>query len=118
MNFKNFTFSIIFLAISIAATADEPVGAVQSESVNQSSNSVSSFDQTMEARSVGGIEEVVVTAQKREEKLFSKQKRNLKTFLKKSHRTITHHHVSQFVRCSSDGNSHAVKCTRDVENTR
>lgn len=29
-----------------------------------------------------------------------------------------HHHVSQFVRCSSDGNSHAVKCTRDVENTR
>ncbi len=70
MNFKQITLSIVFIAtFSIATIADEPVGVVQSESVNQSSNSVSSFDQTMEARSVGGIEEVVVTAQKREESL-------------------------------------------------
>jgi hypothetical protein len=57
----------------------------------------------------------------REKALFSSKRRNLNTtFLKKRHRTIkTHHHVSQFVRCSSDfWNSHAVKCTRDVENTR
>ena len=70
MNFKQITLSIVFIAtFSIATSADEPVGAVQSESATQSSNSVSSFDQTMEARSVGGIEEVVVTAQKREESL-------------------------------------------------
>ena len=68
MNFRYFRFSVIFIAtFSIASIADEPVGIVQSESVNQSSNSVTSYDQTMEARSVGGIEEVVVTAQKREE---------------------------------------------------
>jgi len=57
----------------------------------------------------------------REKKLFFRAKEETRTtFLKKRHRTIkTHHHVSQFVRCSSDfWNSHAVKCTRDVENTR
>ncbi|MEL0208547.1 MAG: hypothetical protein VW915_06600, partial [Gammaproteobacteria bacterium] len=70
MNFRYFRFSVIFIAtFSIASIADEPVGIVQSESVNQSSNSVTSYDQTMEARSVSGIEEVVVTAQKREESL-------------------------------------------------
>lgn len=53
------------------------------------------------------------------EKALSSKEETRTTFLKKRHRTIkTHHHVSQFVRCSSDGNSHAVKCTRDVENTR
>ncbi len=41
MNFKQITLSIVFIAtFSIATSADEPVGVVQSESVNQSSNSV------------------------------------------------------------------------------
>jgi len=59
-------------------------------------------------------------AAKREKKkklFFEKKKKH--TRQKKVTEPITHHHhVSQFVRCSSDGNSHAVKCTRDVENTR
>ena len=51
---------------------------------------------------------------------FEQKKKPEHLSSKKGTRTIkTHHHVSQFVRRSSDfWNSHAVKCTRDVENTR
>ena len=68
MNYKNYFFSFLVI-FCFAVTADEPVGSVQSENASQRSGQVSVTDQSMEVRSVGGIEEVVVTAQKREQSL-------------------------------------------------
>ena len=68
MNYKNYFFSFLVI-FCFALSADEPVGAIQSENTSQSSGQVSMTDQSMEVRSAGGIEEVVVTAQKREQSL-------------------------------------------------
>ena len=68
MNYKNYFFSILVISC-FAVTADEPVGAVQSENASQSRGQASMAEQSMEVRSAGGIEEVVVTAQKREQSL-------------------------------------------------
>ena len=68
MNYKNYLFTGLLIS-ALAVTADEPVGAVQSESATQADQVVTMTEQSMEVRSVGGIEEVVVTAQKREQSL-------------------------------------------------
>ena len=68
MNYKNYFFSFLVI-FCFAVSADEPVGAIQSENASQRSGQVSMTDQSMEVRSAGGIEEVVVTAQKREQSL-------------------------------------------------
>ena len=61
MNYKNYLFTGLLIS-ALAVTADEPVGAVQSESATQADQVVTMTEQSMEVRSVGGIEEVVVTA--------------------------------------------------------
>ena len=77
MNIKNYFLVGMVLSAS-SLIADVPVGKVQSEVADQASSEetiqqrVVSSEQSMEVRSVGGIEEVVVTAQKREESLFKK----------------------------------------------
>ena len=74
MNIKNYFLVGMVLSAS-SLIADVPVGKVQSEVADQASSEetiqqrVVSSEQSMEVRSVGGIEEVVVTAQKREESL-------------------------------------------------
>ena len=69
MNYKNYLFTGLLIS-AFAVTADVPVGAVQSESATQKADQVVTMtEQSMEVRSVGGIEEVVVTAQKREQSL-------------------------------------------------
>ena len=69
MNYKNYLFTGLLIS-AFAVTADEPVGTVQSESATQKADQVVTMtEQSMEVRSVGGIEEVVVTAQKREQSL-------------------------------------------------
>ena len=69
MNYKNYLFTGLLIS-AFAVTADVPVGTVQSESATQKADQVVTMtEQSMEVRSVGGIEEVVVTAQKREQSL-------------------------------------------------
>lgn len=61
MKLKNYFFAAVFL-MPAYVLADEPVGVVISESNTQS---VVTSEQTMEVNTVEGLEEVVVTAQKR-----------------------------------------------------
>ena len=69
MNYKNYLFTGLLIS-AFAVMADVPVGAVKSESATQKADQVVTMtEQSMEVRSVGGIEEVVVTAQKREQSL-------------------------------------------------
>ena len=69
MNYKNYLFTGLLIS-AFAVMADVPVGTVKSESATQKADQVVTMtEQSMEVRSVGGIEEVVVTAQKREQSL-------------------------------------------------
>jgi len=69
MNYKNYLFTGLLIS-AFAVMADVPVGGVKSESATQKADQVVTMtEQSMEVRSVGGIEEVVVTAQKREQSL-------------------------------------------------
>ena len=65
MNYKNYLFTGLLIS-AFAVTADVPVGNVKSESATQKADQVVTMtEQSMEVRSVGGIEEVVVTATKK-----------------------------------------------------
>ena len=57
MNYKNYLFTGLLIS-AFAVTADVPVGNVKSESATQKADQVVTMtEQSMEVRSVGGIEE-------------------------------------------------------------